>query len=110
MPVVWSDRCLLHEPGREIWVGLPTEATEVPARVDRILDTLARPDLLLAEAHDDAILKQIHDEGLLRYLESAWGNGKPPGCPRTPDKAASSRTSSPTPASEARSPSRPPSA
>jgi len=44
MPVVWGDRCPLHDPGREISVGLPTEATEVPARVDRILDTLARPD------------------------------------------------------------------
>src|SRR5438067_501799 len=72
MPVVWSDRCLLHDPGREIWVGLPTEASEVPARVDRILDTLARPDLLLAEAHDDEILKTIHDADLLRFLEWAW--------------------------------------
>jgi len=87
MPVVWSDRCLLHEPGREIWVGLPTEATEVPARVDRILDTLARPDLLLAEAHDDAILKQIHDEGLLRYLESAWGEWQASGLPEDPGQS-----------------------
>ena len=72
MPVVWSDRCLLHDPGREIWVGLPTEASEVPARMDRILDTLARPDLVTAQPHDDEILKTIHDEGLLRYLQSAW--------------------------------------
>src|ERR1044071_5897659 len=72
MPVVWSDRCLLHDPGREIWVGLPTEASEVPARVDRILDTFARPDLFLAEAHDDEILKSVHDADLLRYLASAY--------------------------------------
>jgi acetoin utilization deacetylase AcuC-like enzyme len=84
MPVVWSDRCLLHDPGREIWVGLPTEATEVPARVDRILDTLARPDLLLAEAHDDEILESIHDAALLRYLESAWGEWHASGLPEDP--------------------------
>ena len=84
MPVVWSDRCLLHDPGREIWVGLPTEASEVPARVDRILDTLARPDLLLAEAHDDEILKSIHDADLLRFLESAWDEWQASGLPEDP--------------------------
>jgi len=84
MPVVWSDRCLLHDPGREIWVGLPTEATEVPARMDRILDTLARPDLVTAEPHDDEILKTIHDEGLLRYLESAWDEWQAAGLPDDP--------------------------
>jgi acetoin utilization deacetylase AcuC-like enzyme len=84
MPVVWSDRCLLHDPGREIWVGLPTEATEVPARIDCILDTLARPDLLLAEAHDDQILKTVHDEGLLRYLQSAWQEWQASGLPEDP--------------------------
>jgi acetoin utilization deacetylase AcuC-like enzyme len=84
MPVVWSDRCLLHEPGREIWVGLPTEATEVPARVDRILDTLARPDLVLAEAHGDEILEAIHDPGLLRYLAGAWDEWQASGLPEDP--------------------------
>jgi acetoin utilization deacetylase AcuC-like enzyme len=87
MPVVWSDRCLLHEPGREIWVGLPTEATEVPARVDRILDTLARPDLLLAEAHDDEILKSIHDQALLRYLETAYEEWQASGLPEDPGQS-----------------------
>src|SRR5213082_2317522 len=107
MPVVWSDRCLLHDPGREIWVGLPTEASEVPARVDRILDTLARPDLHLAEAHDDEILKSIHDADLLRFLESAWDEWQASGLPEDPGRPASSRTSSPTPASAVHSSSRP---
>ncbi len=84
MPVVWSDRCLLHDPGREIWVGLPTEASEVPARIDCILDTLARPDLLTAEEHDDEILKTIHDENLLRYLQSAWDEWQASGLPDDP--------------------------
>ena len=30
MPVVWSDRCLLHEPAAEIWVATPTPAAELP--------------------------------------------------------------------------------
>jgi acetoin utilization deacetylase AcuC-like enzyme len=87
MPVVWSDRCLLHDPGREIWVGLPTEASEVPARLDRILDTLARPDLVTAEPHDDEILKTIHDEGLLRYLQSAWDEWQASGLPDDPGQS-----------------------
>jgi acetoin utilization deacetylase AcuC-like enzyme len=87
MPVVWSDRCLLHDPGREIWVGLPTEASEVPARMDRILDTLARPDLVTAEPHDDEILKTIHDEGLLRYLQSAWDEWQAAGLPDDPGQS-----------------------
>ena len=87
MPVVWSDRCLLHDPGREIWIGLPTEATEVPARVDRILDTLARPDLLLAKAHDDEILKSVHDADLLRYLASAYEEWKSSGLPEDPGQS-----------------------
>jgi acetoin utilization deacetylase AcuC-like enzyme len=84
MPVVWSDRCLLHDPGREIWVGLPTEATEVPARMDRILDTLSRPDLVRAAPHGDEILKTVHDEALLRYLEGAWDEWQGSGLPEDP--------------------------
>ncbi len=36
MPVVWSDRHRLHEPGGEIWVGVRTPGTEVPERAERI--------------------------------------------------------------------------
>ena len=55
--------------------------------MDRILDTLARPDLLLAEPHDDEILKAIHDEDLLRYLESAWGEWQASGLPEDPGQS-----------------------
>ena len=41
IPVVWSPETRRHEPMREVWVGVPTEGTEVPARVDRILEALA---------------------------------------------------------------------
>jgi acetoin utilization deacetylase AcuC-like enzyme len=71
MPVVWSDRCLLHEPAAEIWVGTPTPAAETPARARAIRDALdAR--VVEAEAHDDAALLAVHDEALLAYLASAW--------------------------------------
>lgn len=49
MPVVWSDRCLLHEPAAEIWVGTPTPAAETPARATAILDAL---DARVVEAQD----------------------------------------------------------
>jgi acetoin utilization deacetylase AcuC-like enzyme len=71
MPVVWSDRCLLHEPAAEIWVGTRTPATETPARARAILDALdAR--VVDAEPHDDDALLAVHDQALLDYLRAAW--------------------------------------
>jgi len=55
MPVVWSDRCLLHEPAAEIWVGVPGPAAETPARAQAILDALdAR--VVDADPHPDKAL------------------------------------------------------
>ena len=34
IPVVWSDQCLAHEPGGEIWIGVPIPGDEVPAAGD----------------------------------------------------------------------------
>jgi len=71
MPVVWSDRCLLHEPAAEIWVGVPGPAAETPARARAILDALdARP--VDAESHSDEALLAVHEEALLTYLAGAW--------------------------------------
>ena len=36
MPVVWSDRHRLHDPGGEVWVGVHTPGTELPERAERI--------------------------------------------------------------------------
>jgi acetoin utilization deacetylase AcuC-like enzyme len=72
MPVVWSDRCLLHEPAAEIWVGVPGPAAETPARARAIRGALdAR--FVDAEPHPDEALLAVHDEELLAYLASAWG-------------------------------------
>ena len=60
MPVVWSDACRRHDPGGEIWVGVRTPSTEVPERVDVILDALTEGGgARLVEADrqpDDALL------------------------------------------------------
>jgi acetoin utilization deacetylase AcuC-like enzyme len=71
MPVVWSDRCLLHEPAAEIWVGVPGPAAETPARAQAILDALDTR-LVDAEPHPDKALLAVHDEALLACLASAW--------------------------------------
>ena len=42
MPVVWSERHRLHEPGGEVWVGVRTPGTELPDRAERIRAELER--------------------------------------------------------------------
>jgi acetoin utilization deacetylase AcuC-like enzyme len=74
MPVVWSDRCRLHDPGGEIFVGVRAPGTEVAARADVILAGLAEADARVvdAEQHSDVALLAVHDTALLEFLESAW--------------------------------------
>ena len=74
MPVVWSDRHRLHEPGGEVWVGVRTPGTEVAARADTIREALERigADVVAAAPQPDEALLQIHDRELLAYLEGAW--------------------------------------
>ncbi len=68
IPVVWSPDTRRHEPMREVWVGVPTEGTEVPERVDRILDAVAAHELVEATAHDDEILRRVHEPAFLDHL------------------------------------------
>jgi acetoin utilization deacetylase AcuC-like enzyme len=55
---------------REVWVGVPTEGTEVPERVDRILDALTNHDHVEATAHDDTILRRVHRPAFLDHLRT----------------------------------------
>jgi acetoin utilization deacetylase AcuC-like enzyme len=73
-PVVWSDDCLLHEPRAEIWVGVRTPATEVPARLTAIRSALDAEDARIVEAakHEEAALLRVHDGALLEFLRGAW--------------------------------------
>jgi acetoin utilization deacetylase AcuC-like enzyme len=74
MPVVWSDRHRLHDPGGEVWVGVRTPGTELPERADRIRAALAAHGARFEDAApqpDDAV-RGVHDPALLEYLEGAW--------------------------------------
>jgi acetoin utilization deacetylase AcuC-like enzyme len=73
-PFVWSDECLRHEPEAEVWVGVRTPGTEVPARAVAIRGSLlaAGAREVGAVAHDDSALLAVHDPALVEFLRSAW--------------------------------------
>jgi acetoin utilization deacetylase AcuC-like enzyme len=74
MPVVWTDRHRLHDPGDAIWVGVPIPGDEVPDRVERIREALAGAEARFVEAEpqpEEAVL-DVHDPGLVTYLAGAW--------------------------------------
>ena len=86
MPVVWSDRHRLHDPGGEVWVGVRIPGTEVPARADAIRATLAREGATFVDARaqpDDAVLS-VHDGALTDYLAGAWREWEAAGLPVDP--------------------------
>ena len=72
MPVVWDERCRLHEPGAEIFVGVRTPGTETAARTDALLAAFADARVVEAEPHDDDALLAVHDPALIEFLSSAW--------------------------------------
>src|SRR2546423_10310922 len=63
VPVVWSEQCLLHDPGGEVWLGVRDAGTEGPARAQVLRDALApagrppgpapRPAHRVVRGHDD---------------------------------------------------------
>ncbi len=78
IPVVWSPETRRHEPMREVWVGVPTDGTEVPERVDRILTALAGHDLVEATSYDDEVLLRVHDPAFVEHLRTVhteWRSG-----------------------------------
>jgi len=83
LPVVWSDTCLLHEPGGEVWIGLPIPGDEVPERALRIREALVEEGarLVSAEPHGDDALREVHDAGLLDFLRTAWQRWEEAGYP-----------------------------
>jgi acetoin utilization deacetylase AcuC-like enzyme len=84
MPVVWSDRHRLHEPGGEVWVGVRTPGTELPERVDRIRAALDGARFVDARAQGDEAVLAVHDRALLDYLAGAWGDWEAAGLTRDP--------------------------
>jgi acetoin utilization deacetylase AcuC-like enzyme len=86
LPVVWSDRHRLHEPGGEIWVGVRTPGTEAPQRAERIRAALERAGAPVhAELADPGpALAEVHDAALLDYLASAWDEWQAAGLTEDP--------------------------
>lgn len=74
IPTVWSETHRDHEPGGEVWVGVHTSGTELPARADRIREALlgAGSTLVDAQPQGDEELLAVHDRALLDYLAGAW--------------------------------------
>jgi acetoin utilization deacetylase AcuC-like enzyme len=74
IPVVWSELHSGHVPGGEVWVGVRTPGTEVPARAERIRAELeaAGAPVRDAEAFPDEEALALHDEALVDWLRTAW--------------------------------------
>jgi acetoin utilization deacetylase AcuC-like enzyme len=84
MPVVWDERCRLHDPGGEVWVGVRTKGTEVTARTDAILAALDGSPIVPAVEHPDEVLVAVHDAALVAYLRAAWDDWIRAGLPDDP--------------------------
>lgn len=83
MPVVWHERCLLHEPDGEVWLGVWEAGTEVPERARVLLGALrsAGAEVLAAQAHDDRAILAVHDAALVEHLASVWDQWEAAGLP-----------------------------
>jgi acetoin utilization deacetylase AcuC-like enzyme len=86
MPVVWSDRHRLHEPGGEVWVGVRTAGTEVAERAERIREALVGSGarVVVAQAQPDEAVHAVHDPALTGYLASAWDDWRAAGLTSEP--------------------------
>src|SRR5207244_12714187 len=83
VPVVWSEDCLRHEPGGEVWLGVRDPGTELPARALVLRDALvaAGAPLVPAQPHDDEFLRAVHEPGLLAHLAGIWDAWQAAGYP-----------------------------
>jgi acetoin utilization deacetylase AcuC-like enzyme len=79
MPVVWDERCRLHDPAGEVFVGVRTAGTEVAGRVDAIATALQGAQLVTAERHDDEMPLAVHDAALVEFLARAWDDWEAAG-------------------------------
>ena len=86
MPVVWSDRHRLHEPGGEVYVGVRTPGTELPDRAERIRAVLEASGTRITPAaeHPDAEALALHDPAMVEYLRTAWDDWQASGLAENP--------------------------
>jgi acetoin utilization deacetylase AcuC-like enzyme len=83
VPVVWSEHCLRHDPGGEVWLGVRDAGTEVPERALVVRDALAAAGApeVPAAAHGDEVLRAVHDPALLDHLAGVWAEWEQAGFP-----------------------------
>ena len=83
VPVVWSEDCLRHEPGGEVWLGVRDQGTEVPARalVQRDALAAAGAPIVPARPHDELLLRTVHDPDLVDHLAGIWDAWSAAGFP-----------------------------
>jgi acetoin utilization deacetylase AcuC-like enzyme len=83
IPVVWSDDCLRHQPGGEVWLGVRDAGTEVPERAEVLLRAVraAGAPVVAARPHGDEALRAVHDGALVDHLRSVWAEWEAAGFP-----------------------------
>lgn len=81
---ITDDATLAHDPGGEIWVGIPIEGTESPERVTVIREALAGRPLMPPTQHPTSELASVHDPALVSFLETAWERWSESGYPTDP--------------------------
>ena len=89
VPVTWSEAHRQHAPATAIWIGVPIDADELPARADRIRAELegAGAPVIAAERHGDDALLAVHDAGLVDFLRTAWESWDAAGLPDDPGQS-----------------------
>jgi acetoin utilization deacetylase AcuC-like enzyme len=83
IPVVIDPHCADHDPKAEIWLGVPTPATEVADRVTVIESALRElgHDVVPALEFDDGWLSRVHSVELVDHLASVWDRWADDGYP-----------------------------
>jgi acetoin utilization deacetylase AcuC-like enzyme len=86
LPFAWSDDVLRHEPGAEIWLGISTPGTELPARAAKIRESLRKAGAREVPAipHVDDTMLDVHDKALVAFLRDAWRRWEAAGLPQDP--------------------------